>query len=55
MTTPATQHVPRVALHALESAAHALAEAIAHRDSISLPLAVERVAAELRAAAERTA
>lgn len=53
--SPADQHVPRVVLHDLESAAHALAEAVAVRDGIPLPLAAERVAVELRAAARRTA
>jgi hypothetical protein len=48
-----SQHVPRVILHDLESAAHALAEAIAVRDRVSLPIAAERAAVALREAATR--
>lgn len=51
----ATQHVPRVALHALESAAHALAEAIAQRDAVPLPEAVRRATEALERAARDAA
>ena len=54
MTSP-SQHVPRVLLHELEAAAHALAEAIAVRDRVSLPVAAERAAVALRDAAKRAA